>query len=43
MDDLRGFDDVSYTEDRDGVVEVLRIREKSAAMAWLINLGRTEE
>jgi mRNA-degrading endonuclease RelE of RelBE toxin-antitoxin system len=29
IDDLRVFYDVSYTDDGDGTVEVLRIREKS--------------
>ena len=43
IDDLRAFYDVSYTENRDGIVEVLRIREKSEAMRWLAEFGRREE
>lgn len=43
IDDLRAFYDVSYTDDGDGVVEILRIREKSEAMEWLAKFGRREE
>lgn len=43
IDDLRAFYDVSYTDDGDGTVEVLRIREKSEAMRWLAEFGRREE
>ncbi|MBW4616088.1 MAG: type II toxin-antitoxin system RelE/ParE family toxin [Desmonostoc vinosum HA7617-LM4] len=43
IDDLRAFYDVSYTDDGDGAVEVLRIREKSEAMRWLAEFGRKEE
>jgi mRNA interferase RelE/StbE len=43
IDNLRAFYDVSYTGDGDGVVEILRIREKSEAMAWLAEFGRREE
>ena len=43
IDDLRAFYDVSYTDDRDGTVEVLRIREKSEAVRWLAEFGRREE
>jgi len=34
---------MSYTDDRDSTVEVLRIREKSEAMIWLAEFGRREE
>ncbi|MGJ3246744.1 MAG: type II toxin-antitoxin system RelE family toxin [Elainellaceae cyanobacterium] len=43
IDDLRAFYDVSYTDEGDGTVEVLRIREKSEAMRWLAEFGRREE
>ena len=43
IDELRVFYDVSYTEYGEGVVEVLRIREKSEAMKWLTEFGRREE
>lgn len=43
IDNLRAFYDVSYTDDRNGVVEILRIREKSEAMTWLSEFGRREE
>jgi mRNA interferase RelE/StbE len=43
IDDLRAFYDVSYTDDGDGTVEVLRIREKSEAMRWLADFGTREE
>ena len=43
IDDLRAFYDVSYTDDGDGTVEVLRIREKSEAMRWLAEFGRREK
>lgn len=43
IDDLRAFYDVSYTKDGDGIVEILRIREKSEAIAWLAEFGRREE
>lgn len=43
IDDLRAFYDVSYTNDGDGIVEILRIREKAEAMAWLAKFGRREE
>ena len=43
IDELRAFYDVSYTEDGNGIVEVLRIREKSEAMEWLAEFGRREE
>lgn len=43
IDDLRAFYDVSYTEDDRGIVEILRIREKSEAMRWLDEFGRREE
>lgn len=43
IDDLRAFYDVSYTNDGDRTVEILRIREKSEAMRWLAEFGRREE
>lgn len=43
IDDLRAFYDVSYTNDGDGVVEILRVREKSEAMKWLNEFGRRQE
>ncbi|RUT08896.1 hypothetical protein DSM106972_009490 [Dulcicalothrix desertica PCC 7102] len=43
IDDLRAFYDVNYTNDGDGIVEILRIREKSEAMKWLTEFGRREE
>lgn len=43
IDDLRVFYDVSYTDGGNGVVEILRIREKTEAMAWLAEFGRREE
>jgi mRNA-degrading endonuclease RelE of RelBE toxin-antitoxin system len=43
VDELRAFYDVSYTEDGQGIVEVLRIREKSEVMEWLAEFGRREE
>ncbi|MDY6783640.1 MAG: type II toxin-antitoxin system RelE/ParE family toxin [Cyanobacteriota bacterium] len=43
IDELRAFYDVSYTEDGNGSVEVLRIREKSEAMKRLAEFGRREE
>ncbi|MCU0565368.1 MAG: type II toxin-antitoxin system RelE/ParE family toxin [Oculatellaceae cyanobacterium Prado106] len=43
IDDLRAFYDVSYTDDGVGVVEVLRIREKSETMRWLAEFGRGDE
>ena len=43
IDDLRAFYDVSYTDDGGGVVEILLIREKAEAMAWLAEFGRREE
>jgi mRNA-degrading endonuclease RelE of RelBE toxin-antitoxin system len=43
IDDLRAFYDVSYTDDGDGTVEVLRMREKTEAMRWLAEFGRREE
>lgn len=43
IDDPRAFYDVSYTDEGEGRVEVLRIREKSEAMEWLAEFGRREE
>ncbi|MBR8838831.1 MAG: type II toxin-antitoxin system RelE/ParE family toxin [Stigonema ocellatum SAG 48.90 = DSM 106950] len=43
IDDLRAFYDVSYSYDGGGIVEILRIREKSEAMKWLAEFGRREE
>jgi mRNA-degrading endonuclease RelE of RelBE toxin-antitoxin system len=43
IDELRAFYDVSYTEEGKGIVEVLRVREKSEAMEWLAEFGRREE
>ena len=43
IDDLRTFYDVSYTDDGGGIVEILRIREKSEAMKWLAEFGRRSE
>ena len=43
IDELRAFYDLIYTEDGNGLVEVLRIREKSEAMEWLAEFGRREE
>lgn len=40
---MRVFYDVSYTDDGDGTVEVLQIREKSEAITWLAKFGRREE
>ena len=42
IDNLRAFYDVAYTEEGKGIVEVLRIREKAEAMAWLAEFGRRE-
>jgi mRNA interferase RelE/StbE len=43
IDDLRTFYDVSYTDYGGGIVEILRIREKSEAVKWLAEFGRREE
>jgi mRNA interferase RelE/StbE len=43
IDNLSAFYDVSYTDDGDGTVEVLRIRAKSEAMRWLAEFGRRQE
>lgn len=43
IDNLRTFYDVSYTNDGGGIVEILRIKEKSEAMKWLAEFGRREE
>lgn len=32
-----------YTDDREGVVEILSIREKSEAIEWLAEFDRREE
>ena len=42
IDDLRVFYDVSYTEEEEGIVEVLSIREKFEAMKWLTEFGRKD-
>ncbi|MGD2179814.1 type II toxin-antitoxin system RelE family toxin [Lusitaniella coriacea] len=41
VDNLRVFYDVIYTIDG-GVVEILAIKEKNSAIAWLDEHGRTE-
>ncbi len=43
IDDLRAFYDVSYTDCGDGVIEILRIREKSEAMEWLAKFGKIDK
>lgn len=40
---LRTLYDVSYTDDGGGIVEILRIWEKSEAMKWLAQFGRRTE
>jgi mRNA-degrading endonuclease RelE of RelBE toxin-antitoxin system len=42
VDDLRVFYDVSYTDNKAGVVEILRIWQKSAAIQWLAKFGKAE-
>lgn len=42
IDEIRAFYDVFYEED-DGVVEILAIREKAAAMQWLAEQGISDE
>jgi mRNA-degrading endonuclease RelE of RelBE toxin-antitoxin system len=40
IDELRAFYDVIYSvESKSGVVEILAVKEKEAAMKWLVEFG----
>jgi plasmid stabilization system protein ParE len=42
IDEIRAFYDVFYQEEN-GMVEILAIREKAAAMQWLAEQGISDE